>query len=350
MVSYLVGIFGVGVSIYLGFIFESTAFFLLAFLLVVMGVFSFLYLQTKIRQIKATLEIPILVAERNTFFALRLRLDSGKGLGFGKVCACVQYKNTLEERGKQKKLNISGISPGTSDYEFSVKLLKAGNYEFLLRKIRLYDPFGLFFRELKIGQAANALMLPEIKPVEVRLGEEVYHFYQDADVYDELRPGFDPSESFGVREFRNGDKLSRVHWKLSAKQEQPMIREYSLPRACPAVLFLDSNDVGEEAMLNLAAGLSFTLLDQGCPHYLVWYSSSREEVLRTRVDDEESYYQGFVAFLQDRVKKGHPDIMERYAEKYRNESAVYKILFQGGTCSGDLPRGSGLETDEKQNN
>ena len=40
--------------------------------------------------------------------------------------------------------------------------------------------------------------------------------------------GYDPSELFDVREFQNGDRLQSVHWKLSARTDELMVKELSL--------------------------------------------------------------------------------------------------------------------------
>ena len=53
--------------------------------------------------------------------------------------------------------------------------------------------------------------------------------FGDADVYDDFRPGNDSSEIFDVREFRDGDKIQSIHWKLSAKMQELVVREDSQP-------------------------------------------------------------------------------------------------------------------------
>ncbi|MBR6322909.1 MAG: DUF58 domain-containing protein, partial [Lachnospiraceae bacterium] len=40
-------------------------------------------------------------------------------------------------------------------------------------------------------------------------------------------PGDDASETYDIREYREGDRISRMHWKLSAKRDTLMLREFS---------------------------------------------------------------------------------------------------------------------------
>ena len=69
--------------------------------------------------------------------------------------------------------------------------------------------------------------------------EHTRNFFGEAEIYDDFHPGDDPSEIFGVREFRAGDKMQSIHWKLSAKSDDLLVRENSQPKACPLVFLLE---------------------------------------------------------------------------------------------------------------
>lgn len=38
-------------------------------------------------------------------------------------------------------------------------------------------------------------------------------------------PGDDPGETYDIREYRSGDSIRQIHWKLSGKLDDIMIRE-----------------------------------------------------------------------------------------------------------------------------
>ena len=63
--------------------------------------------------------------------------------------------------------------------------------------------------------------------------------YGEAESYDDFQPGTDVSQIFDVREYRPGDRLQRIHWKLSAKSDGLLVREDSQPLACAVVFLLD---------------------------------------------------------------------------------------------------------------
>lgn len=43
--------------------------------------------------------------------------------------------------------------------------------------------------------------------------------------YSGSRPGDDPGETYDIREYRSGDSIRQIHWKLSGKLDDIMIRE-----------------------------------------------------------------------------------------------------------------------------
>ena len=47
--------------------------------------------------------------------------------------------------------------------------------------------------------------------------------------YSGSRPGDDPGETYDIREYRSGDSIRQIHWKLSGTLDDIMIREKSFP-------------------------------------------------------------------------------------------------------------------------
>ncbi len=186
-----------------------------------------------------------------------------------------------------------------------------------------------------VNSSSNVQVLPKMQEIEVHLTEAVRNFYGDADSYDDFRPGHDNSELFQIRAFQNGDKIQSVHWKLSAKLDELLVKEDSMPKACPVVFMLDytRNRKGDEgkvsAYLVVLASISFSLMDAGCPHYMVWYSGARKDAVRLRVDDEESLYVFLSCYLEEERLDSVPSLEEAYREKYKGEHFLYLLRLNG---------------------
>lgn len=327
--------FGIGsilllVILYYAILCESSSMALLGMALAVLMGYSFFSLFFRRGKIRAKLEVPMLIAEKDRKFFLRVAVSNDTGRACAKAVFKISYKNSMEKKAYTTALTAQALPPGKSFYQYELLITEPGCYEFRLSRLFLYDFFGVFCWKRRMQGGVNALVLPEICGIPVSVGERVRNFYGDADVYDDLRPGYDPGEVFDVRQFRDGDKLPGVLWKLTAKTGELMVRENSLPKACPVRFFLYSYGGRSRWMLERIAAAAFSVMDAGCAFYAVWMSRSRKDLLRARVDDEESFYQFLVSYMQDCSESDSEDLEERYREKYRGECAVHSLCFRDG--------------------
>ncbi len=308
---------------YLAMIYGSTALALVGFAGSFFLIFSYIGLFWMKKKCSARMEIPLILVQQGEKIMIRLQTEIGGRLQPGKVRCQVEVRHVFS--GKKKKKWFFG----NSEYQYRIK--QAGSYEVCLKKIRIYDLSGFFYVTGKTDQNIIVDAMPEIYDIPVQLTETVRNFFGDADCYDEFRPGYDPAELFDVREFCRGDRVQNIHWKLSAKADMWMVKEYSRPKACAITVLVDFNDNGKkqrgeaDACLKLVTGLSFSLMDQKCAHYVAWYSTREQALVRTRVDDEESFYLFLYQFLKAE-KKQKPDVVSMYREKYRHEHLAYLLV------------------------
>ncbi len=90
------------------------------------------------------------------------------------------------------------------------------------------DPLGLFRCKLDVTNTSNCIVYPEDYALTTNI-RSVPLSRAFGKTYDESKSGSDVDEVFDVREFREGDHLASVHWKLSARFNSMMSREFSRP-------------------------------------------------------------------------------------------------------------------------
>ena len=326
MLSFLTLIPIIFIILYLALIFESTGFALLGFSAAAMGVLSFVVLLWQVGKVNVELSVPLRTAQKAQQFGIRIQIWNQARLPIGRIGMTIEYGERRQKNRERTTISIDKVRRGKNILTRSLTIQGSGDYEFITRRIRVYDPFGLFYLSLRKKCIAHVMILPEIDEVPVRLGEAVKHFYGEPVAYDDLRAGNDPGETFGVREFRDGDKLQRVHWKLSARTEELVVKEDAQPKCCPIILLMPECEDPNGECLDYMASLSFTLMDQHCGHYMVWQSESRGDLIRARVEDEESFYYALLAYLQDGSAKIEDDRLERYREKYKAEPYLHSVL------------------------
>ena len=90
------------------------------------------------------------------------------------------------------------------------------------------------------------------------------------------KPGGGYAEVHELRDYRPGDSLREVHWKLTAKVDHPIVREPQTPNQGPVVLTLDlPGDPGAlDSCLDQTCWLAQWLLDHGIAHVVRWLEES----------------------------------------------------------------------------
>lgn len=343
MISFLVGGAIIVITFYMALIYGSAPLGLIGFSELGWMLIAFVDLLFIRKNIRADIQIPIAVTDVGKRVTVRIITVNDRMIPGMKIRYRMVYGNSFA--GSRKKFWVSGEvqQRGTQILEQRVIPWRVGQYVFALKKIRVYDRTGLFYLHKNIGKNAAVEVLPELTGIAVRVSERIRNHFGEADVYDDFRPGEDHSAIFDVREYRAGDRLQKIHWKLSAKSDELLVREDSQPLACAVVLLLDSCPLVQkrkwfqrrsrqraqedraEAFLGIAANIVYSLMEASCPHYVSWYSSARQEMVRLRVDDEESMYLFLHLFLMDGAVRAPLPVKDLYEEKYRYDRPVHRI-------------------------
>ena len=169
---------------------------------------------------------------------------------------------------------VSGIMPsGDRTIRQEIHFPYRGSYKPGVLKARLCDVFGLISYDLPLSMYENKpsiLVLPRAySPVVDSWGENP--FTGGADI------GKDEQEPYSVaeiRQYRPGDPLKRVHWKLTARTGILQVKEYDGVLSPRAAVFLDLSGHGltgenasafEDRMCQNAAALCAAALDSYTP-------------------------------------------------------------------------------------
>lgn len=143
---------------------------------------------------------------------------------------------------------------------------------------RVKDTFGLISRKVKGFERKRVCVAPRCFDLEIALIEDI-NVIVDSDEYSTARPGTDPSEIFGIREYIPGDSIKSIHWKLSQKLDRLMVRELGLPvverflvlaetSIIPGIDMPSANE--KDVMAEAFFSVSRELVRQGISHTLGW--------------------------------------------------------------------------------
>lgn len=124
--------------------------------------------------------------------------------------------------------------------------------------IEASDPIGLARDRSALPDRELALVYPRFAPLETALRQRELEAAQAAP-----RAGAG-TELFGVREYRPGDSLRRIHWRLSARRGELIVREYEPPGLRTVLLLLDPEPgAAADLLARLAASEAWECLEAG---------------------------------------------------------------------------------------
>lgn len=177
----------------------------------------------------------------------RLPIPSGRGK------LRLEIENSLTgARQTEKFFFTAGPSPLTISHRLTSPA--CGELNCTLSKGRICDYLGLFAFPLRLPKPAvqTVTFYPAVYQPRLFLAAASPADGED-ERYSPTRPGSDPSELFALREYRDGDKLSQIHWKLSQKGDQLLVREYGLPISDRIFFLFEPNGSGAQTDLLLDA-------------------------------------------------------------------------------------------------
>lgn len=231
--------------------------------------------------------------------------------------------------GEQESYDINLRAPAktevTAPFTFCSTYCGVVQIDFV--RLYLFDYFRLFCRKRKQNASAQCIIMPHLLELQVAVTDACRNYDSDSEEYDKQHSGDDPAEIYQIREFRQGDKLSRVHWKMTARLDEMMIKELSRPIGSSVGIYLDLRyeTIDEiQSVYDLCYSLSAALLLQECHHRLIWYrqgeNPGHEQHLIRNADDLTATMGRLLstAHRTDRL----------YWEEFRRsqDSALYRVV------------------------
>ena len=197
---------------------------------------------------------------------------------------------------------------GTLRFSLRVVRRHAGQQTFRVDRARVYDALGLVGLPLQLPTACSIAVEPEpLEPAELpNLSQFQYRSYHP-------KPGGGFSEIHDLREYRPGDSLHEIHWKLSAKTDKLIVREAQEPDRRYVLLTLDLTGERRDADRKLAILLwvSRWLLEHEAAHFVCWLSPKDLEPVTMPVGGEAELEALMQALLDTPLRADMPSIAGR---------------------------------------
>ena len=206
-------------------------------------------------------------AIRGETVAIRMNIRRATILPVGSVE--LEVSTPMDDRAAGKiVVNLPPVKE--KEYRYAMNCPHRGHYPMGVSRVRVSDVFGLFSfsRRLKQGGAVVSVSprTETVPPMAIQPG--------DVGPQGQIRVSEDMSSPSGVRPWQDGDHLKKVHWKLTMRKRELMVRTYEESAKPDTLVLMDASPVSasrsqvmtiEDTMCDAAASAVLAQLTAGYP-------------------------------------------------------------------------------------
>lgn len=268
-------------------------------------------------------------AAKNTNFPVQICVTNRSFFPIGKAEAMIDYYNVFNNEENSFELHMPVQPRNVQRLTFQLSSKFCGIIKIKCRYIRIYDPLRLFCFKVGKGASTQISVMPEGHEIggSITFTDRVN---EESNMFSDNRPGDDPSEVFDLRGYYPGDKLNRIHWKLSSKKDDLIVKDYSLPVDVPSVLFLDLRcyDISEytlpvfDTLIETLVSISQFMLENERFHSIVYYNSHTGGFIEYHIPSSEALsgaIRGIINSVRDDM---HCEAPEKYFSENPEMSAA----------------------------
>lgn len=187
----------------------------------------------------------------------------------------VKFYNSLCGKSGVRDIYISGESMQTG-HEVDFRPVICGEARITCVEAVCYDVFGICSVHIQPFEEQRLVVTPKQTMVRVLERESVFGA-NDGEQTDPGRKGHDVTEVFDIREYQTGDDVRSVHWKLSSKLDNMLVKEAGYSTHYDTLVLFDAargngdrtwSDAEIAGVMDFATTFSRRLLEMQKPHYV----------------------------------------------------------------------------------
>lgn len=210
--------------------------------------------------------------------------------------------------------------------------------------------FGIFRRKYKVNSREMIFTSPELKPCLMN-NEDLSGYDMESFKYSDFKKGNDPGEIYGIREYTAGDSIKSIHWKLSSKMDNLVIRELGFPIENSLLLMVDKRafstttagsalNITEaedskakileylDAVAGKAYSMSVSLLMQGISHYVAYFDYMKNCLIVDSIsnrNDLEKWIRNLL-ITSSVIDKDYPSIVEELLMSVEEKNYAHYLI------------------------
>lgn len=249
----------------------------------------------------------------------------------GEVIYYELKKGLIPKLERTKELHLKSNRVGVVKAE----CLGISTYGFL----KVVERRVIFSKEMPSEQG-ETMIYPNVEKVPNTLAALESHDIESFK-YAENKLGNDSSEIIGIRNMRPQDSLKLIHWKLSAKFSEPVVKELSYPVDTKVMIIFDAMGFDNPTLADKAVetlmGVSLQMSRMHIHHGISWYDEKLNIVETKSIEREEELYLALLKIMKQSNRRNYEETapfmkMEgysRYVVITRNQGLIERIRQYG---------------------
>lgn len=243
-------------------------------------------------------------AEKNEEIFFKI---SGRGRILGRVRLSLEIENSISKEKVVLTETMGFGIRGKGSREIVLQDKWAGCVTVKVKALKKEDLFSIFAFNISGEGEGIVYIMPKHHRRSIDK-EALLSYDMESYLYSRDRKGEDSSETFDLRSYRQGDSPKAIHWKLTGKLRELIVREYGLP-VDDKLLIIWNNRIKNENLTDLHSrdgvfedlfSLSAVLLETRLSHSTGWYDRSSKSFKISEIRDEDS----LISAVTDMMKSG----------------------------------------------
>ena len=188
-------------------------------------------------------------------------------------------------------------------------------------KARVYDYLGLFCLPLRAPDSVECMVFPV--PAPPNKLPNLSHFLVRRR---RPKPGGGFSEEHELRDYRPGDSMRDIHWKLSVKTDRTIVREAQEPIRERTILTFDLHGTPDtiDHTLQQLCWMSDWLCEHEVAHQIIWIDPTDCEMAMETIETSNDLQAQLPRLLHSVLREDTPSIASR-----RFSAASWRYHIQG---------------------
>ena len=307
--------------------------FLLAYEIILIPIDLFFLFSHK-SKIQAGIKIPYYHAEKNKDFEIQVNFKNKSIFPLPFVKLELEYTN--EFSGKKTIIREMVMLDGKkeSTLKLFINSCSCGKFKVNISQIKIMDYLKLFDVSAKCDKSKDEfLVLPTIRQIHVN-GASFNKNKHEWEKYSHTSAGEDTSEVFDVHSFRDGDTIQKIHWKLSAKANEYLVKEFSMPIEKMIILFVNMYAPKEysqekyDNFLEILSSLSWSMTTGNVHHSVIWYDSKDRCMNMAPIENEKDVYYMLENICNNKFYDEDIDIVNIYNHQYGQTAKGSSLMLQ----------------------